>query len=240
MPESIARTVATCSFLAAAFCAALALLPWTVAQGALESGLIDGAGREFHGNLSHSAGNPLLAEDGEQQVTETLDSDSTAATRSLANSSQRSTGNFRIDRTADIDHSPKNNQAATSPYGQPADSAGSAMQPSPGNIAVNNATLQTGSASAGMTFAADGGYSGISAHNGDTCPTTWSDPFRPGGNDTGHADSRARYVQGLLIGSATDNASVHMAASGGSPHRHSLPIDAGCPACVSAGKSSFR
>ncbi|WP_152223928.1 hypothetical protein [Pseudomonas sp. SCB32] len=239
MPESIARTIATCSALVAVFCAALALLPWAVAQGAQESALLDGAGHDVHGNLSNGAGNPRVADDGEQQVSETLGSDSTAAFRSLANSSQRTTSNFRIDMTAAIDHSQKNSKAATSPYGQHANSAGSAMRPSPGNITVKDATLQTGSASAGMTFANDGCYSGISEHNGDTYPNTWSNMLCPGGNETGNADSRALYAQGHQNGSATDNASVHMAASGGPPHRHSLPIDAGCPARVSAGKSLF-
>lgn len=152
---------------------------------------------------------------------------------------QRATDRFRVNVTAGIDHPQKNHKAAPVLYGQHATSAGSATQPSTGNIAVNYAIAQTGPASAGMTFATDGCNSGISEHNGDTYPNTWSTPLCPGSNGTGDADSQALYAQGHLNGSATDNASVCMAASGSPPHIRSLPIDAGCPACVCAGKKSF-
>lgn len=218
MPGSIARTVAACSLLAASFCAALALLPLAVAQGDLSSGA------------------PRVAHDESRQAGTTPDIPATPYTR---DSLQRITDHFRVFMSAGIDHPQKNDKAAPVLHGQHATSAGSATQPSTGNIAVNIASIKTGRASAGMTFATDGCNSGISEHNGDTYPNTWSNPLCPGGNKTGNAASQVLYAQGHLNGSVTHNASVYMAASGGPPHTHSRSIDAGCPACVCAGNYFF-
>lgn len=217
MPGSIARTVAACSLLAAGFCAALALL-LVVDQDNLSSG----ARQVAFGDNPQTGTTPKVP-----------------AAPDVGSSLQRTTRHLRVIMSAGIDHPQNNNKAAPVLYGQHADSAGSAMRPGTGNIAVDNATIKTGPVSAGMTFATDGCNSGISEHNGDTYPNTWSNPLCSGGNTSGNADSQALYAQGRLNGAATDNASVCMATRGGSPHSHSLPIDAGCPACVCAGNRSF-
>ncbi|WP_207886874.1 hypothetical protein [Pseudomonas sp. 30_B] len=218
MPGRIARTVAACLLWAAGFCAAPALPPSAMAW----DDLLGGAQRMADGD------NP--------QAGSTLGLPSPSQLERQENSLLPTTGHFREIISAGIDPPSKNNKAASVLYGQHAYSAGSAMQPGTGdiavNITVNNATLKTGTTSAGMTFATDGCNSGISLHNGDTYPNTWSDPLCSGGNETGNADSRALYAQGRLNGSATDNASVRMTSSGGSPHTRWLPIDAGCPARV--------
>ncbi|MFV3308557.1 hypothetical protein ACNFBT_25115 [Pseudomonas sp. NY15181] len=211
----IARTVATCSSWAAGVCAALALLPLAVAQDFPSNGAL------------------RVADDDSRQAS------NTPALPYFGDSLQRTTRHVLVIMTAGIGHPQKNHKAAPVLYGQRATSAGSATQPSTGNIAVSNATIKTGLASAGMTFATDGCNSGISEHNGDTYPNTWSAPLCPGSNKTGDAESQALYAQGHLNGSAIHSASVYMAASGGPPHTHLQPIDAGCPACVCAGNYFF-
>lgn len=131
-----------------------------------------------------------VIDDGNPQASNEAVDDSTANTASRDHSQHR---HHRTNRSAGNDNPEKNDSAATVTvsHGQHVDAAGSATQAGTGNIAVS--ITKTGPVPAGMTFSADGGYSGISAPHGDTCLDTWS----PAGCGTGYREghSPARGIQ---------------------------------------------
>ena len=173
MSGSIARTVTAGLSWFAVFCAALALLPSDATQ--------DGSPSHAHGDLISHPGVMRVADDDDRQARNAQDSVPPATSiRTLENAHNRTTDTFRTIPIANCDHPQKNNRAAAVPYGQHANPAGSATQPSTGNIAVDNATIQTGPASAGMTFAADGGYWGITEHMAIPIPLPGAARAAPG------------------------------------------------------------
>ena len=168
MSGSIARKVATGLSWFAGFRAALARLPLAVTR--------DGCPSHAHGDLISHPG-----DDADRQALNAQDSVPPATViRTLESAHNRTTDTFRTTPIANCDHPRKNNRAAAVPYGQHANPAGSATQPSTGNIAVDNATIQTGPASAGMTFAADGGYWGITEHMAIPVPLPGAARAAPG------------------------------------------------------------
>lgn len=173
MSGSIARTVTAGLSWFAGFCAALARLPLAVTQDRCPS--------HAHGDLISHPGTMRVADGDDRQARNAQDSVPPATViRTLENAHNRTTDTFRTIPIANCDHPQKNNRAAAVPYGQHADTAGSATQPSTGNIAVDNATIQTGPASAGMTFAADGGYWGITEHMAIPVPLPGAARAAPG------------------------------------------------------------